>query len=166
MPLSLSATDGDGAVVEGSALPGLAPAEGSQHPLSIQETSRISWCSCIGVKPPKWFPIDFRLQEAGRGRGWRGEQSSEIWVLWAFFQVPLPGTAQTFCAGSDGSLKPRVHLQRVVHVLTSHPPLCSFCPLHCHIKIPGIPSWNITVQWQYYQCMGGCFTPVSLVRIH
>lgn len=99
-----------------SALPSSAPTEGSQHPLSVQRNSKISWCSCFGVKPPKWCPIDFWLQETGGGRNEKGDHCSEIQDAWA----PLPGTDQNFCVGSDGSLEPHVQLRNKTIVLT-HP---------------------------------------------
>jgi len=130
MPLSLSATDRNGAMVKGAWLPGSVPAEGSQHRLNAQETSRILWCSGAGVKPPGRFLSYFRLQERG----------AELWNLGlvGFLPGSLPGTAQIFCAGSGGLLNPCVHLQRDTPVLTTEAPPCPFCVLHCNVKVPGI----------------------------
>lgn len=106
------------------------------------------------------FNSDSRKQEkAGAGKGSRALKFGICGLSSKLFS----STAQTFCAGSDGPLSPRVHLQRDALILATDRP---FCPPHCHIKIPGIFGSKITVQWQYCKDMGVCLTPILFVRIH
>lgn len=57
-------------MVRGSALPGLAPAEGCQHHLNVQDIRGILWCSGVRGKEltDSPSPSDSRKQEkAGAG---------------------------------------------------------------------------------------------------
>lgn len=105
------------------------------------------------------------LLTPGSRRGMEPERGSELWNSGhvGFLPSSLPGTAQNFCAGSDGSLNPHVQLQNKAIILTTDPSSHPLSPaLSCkdsrdpQLKYYGAMNNNVDV----------CLTPVVLVRIH